>query len=163
MTRGPARAACGACIIGLALVAPPAAAQRAAAARPRPRPEARLDAMVARRGSAIHAGAGLEQPVGRYARLAGVLGAGAVVGGGPPVFSARAEALTRFVLDPLAEQPRSPYAAAGVSVRRERAATRAHLVALLGVQLRPRRGYVPSVELGFGGGVRLGVVLRRAR
>jgi hypothetical protein len=121
-----------------------------------------VDAIVARR-PAVHAGVGLEVPVSSYARAEGVLAAGGRFGSGGPVFSARADALVRFVLDPFVQLARSPYAAGGVSVRRERGDTRADLVALLGLQLRPRRGYVPSVELGLGGGVRIGAVLRRAR
>lgn len=157
------RALCAAAIVALAATPNAAAAQPPRVPGAGPRSEARLDAMVTGDASTVHAGLGLEQPLGRYARLAGVLAGGPVFGNSRATgFSARADALVRFALDPLAEQPRSPYAAGGVSVRRERSRTRGDVVALLGLQLRRRGGYVPSVELGFGGGVRLGVVLRGA-
>jgi hypothetical protein len=51
-----------------------------------------------------------------------------------------------------------------VGVRHEGdASARGYLLAVVGVEGRRRGAWAPSVELGFGGGVRLGVVLRRAR
>jgi hypothetical protein len=163
VTGGRARGLCAA-VVAFAIQSSAAAAQRVEPEGGRPRLEARLDAMLTGDASTIHAGVGLERALSRYARLAGVLAGGSVSGdGAATAFSARADALVRFVLDPLAEQPRSPYAVGGVSVRRERDQTRGDLVALVGLQLRRRGDHVPAVELGFGGGVRLGVVLRRVR
>ena len=145
------------------LVLSPFLAARAqeAATRPAPRGEARVDVIAASR-SMVHAGVGLELPVGSYARIEAVLAAGPRFGPGGPDLSARADGLVRFVLDPLARRTRSPYVGAGLSVRATPGSTEPNLVALLGLQLRARRGYLPAVELGFGRGVRLGLVLRRA-
>ena len=144
------------------VAAPGVSIAQRATARPKLRPEARVDAILAR-ASALHAGVGAELPVGNYARVEGVVAAGSRVGSQGPAASARADALVRFVLDPFVRLARSPYAAGGLSVRRELGETRGSLVALLGLQLPPRRDYVPAIELGFGGGVRLGLVLRRGQ
>lgn len=125
-------------------------------------PEARVDAIVARRAT-VHAGVGLDVPVSSYVRAEAVLGAGGYFAGGAPRFSTRAEAIARFALDPLAERPRSPYVGAGLGVRREGGRTRGDVLAVLGLQLRARGRYAPAVELGFGGGVRVGAVVRRVR
>jgi hypothetical protein len=166
--RAPARAllriARGVVIALLALLAlavphAPLAAQRADAARPR-QLAWRADAMVRGDHTTLHGGVGIGVPLSTYVRLETVAAAGALLGSGA---SARVDALARFVLDPFRQLARGPYAAAGVSVRREAERTRGDLVALLGVEGRGRQGYVPAVELGLGGGVRLGVVFRQAR
>jgi hypothetical protein len=162
--RAVRRAALAAAALALAPAAAPAQLpQLPAASAPRAvRPEARLDAIVSRRAT-VHAGVGLDVPVSTYVRAEAVLGAGSYFASGGPRFSARAEAIARFALDPLAERPRSPYVGAGLGVRREGGRTRGDVLAVLGVQLRARGRYAPSLELGFGGGVRVGAVLRRVR
>ena len=164
-TSHPGRAPFWLCV-ALALPAVPARAQvlGAPAADPAagPRPEARLDLIAASR-SVLHAGAGLDVPVSRYARVEGVVAAGPRFGPGGPTFSARGDAVVRFVLDPLVQLANSPYGGAGVSVRRDGGRTRGDVVAVLGLQLRSRSGVAPAVELGLGGGARVGVVLRRVR
>ena len=92
-----------------------------------------------------------------------VAGAGTLLADGGPRFSARFDATARFLLDPLRERPRGPYVGGGLSARREGGSTDGDLVLLFGVEGRARRGWAPSVEGGVGGGVRIGVVLRRAR
>jgi hypothetical protein len=121
-----------------------------------------VDAIVARRAT-VHAGLGLDVPVSSYVRAEGVVGAGSYFASGGARFSARAEAIARFAADPLAERSRSPYVGAGLGVRREGGRTRGDVLAVLGLQLRARGRHAPSFELGFGGGVRLGAVLRRVR
>jgi hypothetical protein len=165
--RATRRAALAAAALAMAPAAAPAQVpqlpQLPAASAPRAvRPEARLDAIVSRRAT-VHAGVGLDVPVSTYVRAEAVLGAGSYFASGGPRFSARAEAIARFALDPLAERPRSPYVGAGLGVRREGGRTRGDVLAVLGVQLRARGRYAPSLELGFGGGVRVGAVLRRVR
>lgn len=126
-----------------------------------PRGEARIDVIAASR-SVVQVGGGVDLPVSRYARLEAVLAAGPRLGAGGPEFSARADALVRFVLDPLVRLARSPYGGAGISLRHASGSTTPALVALLGLQLRTRGGYAPAVELGIGSGARLGIVVRRS-
>jgi hypothetical protein len=129
-------------------------------------PELRADAFTGDPWAA-HAGAGINVRLGWYARLALAGGVGAssredAAGERTSTTSGRVELMGRFVADPFRERSRGPYAAAGLVQRLERGARpRTRLTALLGVEGRPRGGWVPSLEAGFGGGVRVGVVLRR--
>jgi hypothetical protein len=142
--------------------------------RSRWQPEVRADAFTGR-PAAVHAGAGVALRLGYYARLAVVAGAGMSRGSdasggagdtraGGAHASGRVEVLGRFVLDPFREAARGPYAAAGLSQRLEQGlGPRTRLTAVLGLEGRPRGGWAPSLEAGFGGGVRAGLVLRRAQ
>jgi hypothetical protein len=69
----------------------------------------------------------------------------------------------RFLLDPLRQAPRRVYVGGGLGARVRDDLPRYFLLALLGVEGRPRAGVAPAAELGVGGGVRLAVVLRRTR
>ena len=133
-------------------------------------PELRADAFSGR-PAAAHAGAGIALRLGYYARLALVAGAGvsheaddASTGRlADTRASGRVELLGRFVLDPFREGARGPYAAGGLSQRLEAGLRpRTRLTAVIGMEGRPRGAWAPSLEVGFGGGVRVGLVLRRA-
>ncbi len=124
---------------------------------------ARLDVLLAR-STAVHSGVGAGVAAGTYVRLEATVGAGAVVAGGATHGSARVDLAGRFLLDPYAETRWGPYGGAGLTVRKDGGDPNAHafLLALFGVE-GPRRGSVyPAAEVGLGGGVRLGVVLRTA-
>ena len=124
-------------------------------------PELRADFLGARVG-AMQLGAGVAGPVGDYLRLGGDIGAGVAGGAGGPFLSSRADFYGRFHLDPRAESRWAPYLVAGGSFRAD-AGTRGRLYALaaVGAEGPASHPIVPAVELGFGGGVRAGVVLRR--
>ena len=133
-------------------------------------PELRLDGFGGDPWGA-QLGAGLGVRLGYNARLAIAGGVGrsyraadgAASGGSTSQASGRIEVLGRFVLDPFRESARGAYAAAGVVQRLEAGLRpRTRLTAVVGVEGRPRGGWAPSIELGFGGGARAGVVLRRA-
>ena len=134
-------------------------------------PEVRVDGFTSDPWAA-HVGAGVGLRVGYNARIALVGGVGASgdpdeadVGNDGNTFgrSGRIELLGRFVLDPFREQARGPYAAGGIVQRLEHGARpRTVLTAVIGIEGQPRGGWAPSLEAGFGGGVRLGIVLRRA-
>jgi hypothetical protein len=132
--------------------------------RPMPQWELRQDLTFASEPGA-HLGVGLNVRAGYYARLGAVLAAGAVrraddVWIGAP----RLDLTARFLLDPFGERTRAFYGGGGVSIV-QRAGTEANAVLHLVVGLEGRQGRIitPAVELGVGGGVRLGVVLRRTR
>jgi hypothetical protein len=125
--------------------------------------EARLDAIFAR-STAVQAGYGFSVPAGLYVRNGLVGGVGA---GGHGV-DGRIDILSRFSFDPFRENRWSPYAGAGFSTRFRSdrdGGTRGFLLAYLGVEgplpLGERTGWVPAFEVGFGGGTRVGVILRR--
>lgn len=120
-------------------------------------PELRLDA-YAGPPQAAHAGAGISAPLGTYVRF----GVAAGVGGGPQGPSGNADLFARFTLDPFREKRWAPYGVGGVSVRHGGSATWANLLLLAGLEGPAGRGFAPAVELGFGGGFRAGLILRRA-
>jgi hypothetical protein len=130
---------------------------------PRLQPEVRLETISTRHASVL-AMAGANVPWGYYIRTGVAVGAGAVAAGGVTRLAQRADLTMRFLLDPFAETPWGPYAGGGFTVRRdgsERAA--AGLLLVLGVEGRRGRRWTPSAELGLGEGVRIAVVLRKAR
>lgn len=178
---GRRSAALAALAVAGALAAAPLHAGLHAQRRPvsrAPGLEGRVD-LLAARATTVHAGAGVLWPVGRYVR------AGLVAGGGvtrrerageaglepvdESVGSARAEVVARFVVDPLADPfrpgPTRPrwllYGGAGGGVlvtRGDRPQTRVFVA--LGVAGPDQGGWRPALELGLGGGVRVGLALR---
>ena len=136
---------------------------RQASLSSRIRTEARADAFAARI-DALHAGVGLATDLGTYFRLAGIIGVGAADVGSEIVASGRAEILGRFVLDPLRQARWGVYGATGVVARYEESpGTRGYLTLLLGVELPSDRPRVTALELGIGGGVRIGIAIREGR
>lgn len=144
------------CLLGLAVVA--AEAQRPGGLQP----EARLDVLASRR-TALHAGVGVSAAVERYVRLELLAAAGASWRRGGAVGSARVDGVARFMLDPEFAAPWAPYAGGGIGARWDAGdGWRGVFIALLGVE-GPRWGsVVPFVEIGYGGGARVGAGLRKA-
>lgn len=125
--------------------------------------EARIDGIFSEQ-TAVHAGLGLSVPAGLYVRTGLVLGAGI----GRHGFDARTDLIGRFSFDPLRQSRWAPYAGAGVSARFNSTAdgeAKGYLLFFLGMEGPMPRGLttavVPAVEVGLGGGVRVGVILRR--
>jgi hypothetical protein len=126
--------------------------------------EVRVDGIFARSGG-LEAGYGLSVPSGIYLRTGLVVGAGA----GRHGVESRAEFVSRFSLDPFRQSRWAPYAGAGVSGRFRASAdggANAFLLVFLGLEGalpdRQPSGWVPAVELGLGGGARVGLIFRRA-
>lgn len=118
--------------------------------------EGRLDAFTGR-AWAIHTGVGVTTPLGTYVRFGVVGGIGAGAGG----VSGRTDLIARFTFDPFRERRWAPYGVFGVSGRYGEGSG-ANLVLLAGAEGPIARGWSPAVEAGFGGGVRIGVILRKA-
>lgn len=148
----------------LPLAVPPLAAQDELRATPLPQWELRADWIEAR-AAAAHLGLGVNVRTGWYARVGAALAAGAAEGpGGEWQSSRRVDLAVRFLLDPFAERRVGVYGGAGVSARWDGTAPGdARLLVVLGVEGRPVGGVLPSVEVGLGGGFRVGTVLRRRR
>ncbi len=141
----------------LCLAAAPALAQQSP---PQQRfdPEVRVDAILAGT-DAVHGGVGITVPLGNYVR------SGVVVAGGwsRDGASGRVDLFSRFHLDPFREHRWAPYGGGGISGRFDDARrTRVYLLAFVGLDGPVFGGAVPAVEAGFGGGARIGVILRRA-
>jgi hypothetical protein len=141
-------------------------------APPRLMPELRADVIAGDRAAA-HVGAGLQIPVGYYVRI-GLAAAGGVVLGEreAPVGSGgdsghrgsgRVDLLARFLLDPFRQSPYGLSVGGGVSVRADQG-DRARPVLLVAIDVEGRRsagGLAPALQVGLGGGVRVGLILRR--
>jgi hypothetical protein len=125
--------------------------------------EVRIDAFFAD-NSTVQGGGGGAWYLDRNVRLVLLAGAGSTFTGGVGEFSARADLLGRFVLDPDRTQKWALYGAGGIGLRYEAAPSwRGVLVALVGLE-GPKWGHwTPFVEAGYGGGVQIGFGLRRAR
>jgi hypothetical protein len=121
-------------------------------------PEFRIDGIIAR-VSALQVGAGVTMVAGTYVR-SGIVGA---LGFSRDGLSGRIDGIARFHFDPFRQSRWAPYGGGGISGRFDRiAGARAYLLLLAGLDGPVRNGMTPSVELGLGGGARIGVILRRA-
>jgi hypothetical protein len=129
-----------------------------------PRAELRVDAIVADSVTAVQGGIGVQIPAGYYARI-GIDGAlGADITNGHSELSGRLDLLARFLFDPFRQSRWALSGGGGVSLRaREGSNVRPYLVAVLDLEgPRSSSGVAPAFQLGLGGGVRMGVILRWA-
>ena len=151
-------------LLGVALA--PAARAQQAARRVLPPLELRADAIDARstRSGTLHAGAGVNIPLGSYMRLE-LDGAGGVTRReDADHHSGRGDALARFLLDPFAESPWGLSIGGGMSVLfADAARTHAYLVVIADLEAPRVAGVVPALQVGLGGGLRVGLVARAYR
>lgn len=126
-------------------------------------PEARLDAIIARR-TAVQPAIGSDIALSPEIRLELAAGLGASAGrGGAAGLSFRADAIARFLIDPTHAMRWSPYIGGGIGARYDRGPEWRGVAILVAGASGPRWGrWRPFVEAGFGGGVRLGFGVRRA-
>jgi hypothetical protein len=141
--------------------APRAAVLRGGGGAPSARvvPLVRAD-VLAGSATAVHASAGAAAALGTYLRLDASVGAGPEFDHGETRATVHGELLARFVLDPFRASGRGVHAAGGLAWWSR--SPHAVLVALVGVEGRPRSGWAPSIEVGLGRGVRVGLAARRA-
>lgn len=131
--------------------------------RPSKYAEYRADAILGN-GTAAQAGVGAVIPLGIYVRL-GVDGAGgATWRDGETRASGRVDVIGRFLLDPFREIPIGFSLGGGVSVPYVRGDehVRPYLATVLDIEGRFRGGITPAVQIGLGGGTRVGLVFRTA-
>ena len=128
--------------------------------------ELRADAIDPRstNSGTLQAGLGINFPLGSYMRLE-LDGAGGVTRREATTSqSGRADVIARFLLDPFAESPWGLSIGGGMSALfAEGTRTRAYLVVVTDLEA-PRVGrIVPALQIGLGGGVRVGVIARAYR
>lgn len=131
-------------------------------------PELRADVIVGHQPAA-QVGGGVQIPIGSYVRV-GIIGAAGrriddATSRAPATsrLDGRADVLVRFLLDPFRQTAYGLSLGGGMSVRVE-PGDRARPVLLVALDVEGRRsarGLVPAAQVGLGGGMRLGVVLRR--
>jgi len=125
--------------------------------------EGRIDALIAST-TGVEGGVGLSIPAGLYTRL-GLVGG---VGAGEHGWEGRTDLVARFSLDPFRQSSWAPYAGGGISGRYRTSVdggSDAYLLVYLGVEgplpFGQLKGWAPAIELGLGGGARIGVIFRR--
>lgn len=151
-------------LLALAAAPPRARAQAQLPPALHAQPEARID-LIAGAWPAVQAGLGVQVPVGYYVRV----GADAAIGMRTDAVSGsrmdgRVDLLGRFLLDPYRQSAIGFSAGAGLSARVE-PGERVTPVLLVAMEVEGRRrasGWAPALQVGLGGGARVGVVLRRA-
>jgi hypothetical protein len=131
--------------------------------RPRLQVEARADGVLAAT-SGVQVGVGANVPSGYYLRLGLTAAAGPAWRDARTIASGRLDVSARYLLDPFREIRWSLYAGTGLTARWDEVSRwRGYLLFLAGIEGPEHRGWTTALEAGFGGGVRVGVVLRRAR
>jgi hypothetical protein len=125
--------------------------------------EARADVVVARR-TAIEGGLSLVVPAGIYVRTSLSAAAGAANYPSGSALVGRAEIVSRFLLDPFREARYGLSIGGGVGATNigDGEKWRPYLAVVLDLELQRTARLMPAVQLGLGGGARLGVVLRRS-
>ena len=127
-----------------------------------PQPEVRADLLGAA-PYALQLGAGVNLGAGYYQRVELDAAAGARRRGGALVGTERADALMRLLLDPFGQRRWGLSLAGGVSLRYEAGdKVRPYLAGAVDLEGPIRHGVRVAYQVGFGGGVRVGVVIRRA-
>lgn len=148
----------GAALAALCLGLAPRAAR--AQAIP-PHPEVRAD-LLGPAPYSLQLGAGVNLGAGYYQRVELDAAAGARRRGGALVGAERVDALMRLLLDPFGMRRWGLSLAGGVSVRYEAGdKLRPYLAGALDFEGPIRHGVRMAYQVGFGGGVRVGVVIRR--
>lgn len=153
----------GVVLLGLLLCGSEARAQQAPPTYPTRalQPELRLDYFGAA-PSSVQAAAGGVLAMGHYVRLSGVLGGGPALDGSGAAL--RADIIVRFTLDPFRQSRWGAALGAGLSVRHDPGrGTRPLLALTADVDPPGHRAWQPSVQVGMGGGLRVGLGLRRTR
>jgi len=116
----------------------------------------------------MHAGLGVNLSAGTYVRLELVGAGGASWWPNGRHASARADAIARFAFDPFRERRWGLSAGGGLSARYDGEALdggrrwRALIALVLDLEGPRAGGVAPAFQLGLGGGVRAGVVVRGA-
>ena len=149
-------------LAGLALTMLPAPHAQAQELDTSIRPEIRADAIVSRGRTTVQGGVGVQIPAGVYARIGVDAALGADVANGTSALSGRLDIAARFLFDPFRQTRWGFSPGGGISLRAtERAGVRPYLLALFDLEApRTGNGLSPAVQVGVGGGVRVGVVLR---
>ena len=112
----------------------------------------------------LQGGVGVNLPVGSYARLELDGASGVTRRAAVNYHSGRGDAIVRFLLDPFAESAWGLSIGGGMSALfAEGARTHAYLVVVADVEAPRAGGMVPAVQIGLGGGLRVGLVARAYR
>ncbi|HEY2376867.1 MAG TPA: hypothetical protein VGH98_12890 [Gemmatimonadaceae bacterium] len=154
-------------LISLLALALPSRAGAQQASRPSFPPfELRVDAIDVSsvNSGTLQGGVGANIPLGFYVRLE-IDGAGGVTRSDSVNHnSARVDALARFLLDPFNDATWGLSIGGGMSAMfAQGSTTREYLVVVIDLEAPHVSGVTPALQLGLGGGARVGIVLRPYR
>jgi hypothetical protein len=125
-------------------------------------PEFRGDAIIAT-GTTVQGGVGVVVPAGVYARVGLDGGFGTRWHEGSSSSVGRVDLIARFLFDPIRENDVAFSVGGGLSTPIDGDGFRTpYLTLVVDVEGRRHGGYTPAIELGLGGGARIGFVLRRS-
>jgi hypothetical protein len=135
-------------------------------ARARASAEARVD-YLGPNPNTLHAGAGLNVPVGTYLRVGVIAAGGTSWDDARSGTSLRFDVIGRFTFDPFRERRWGLSAGGGLSVRYDHAVRgsrqwRPLLALVVDVEGRRLGSIAPALQLGLGGGARVGAIIRGA-
>ena len=133
-----------------------ALASSALQAQTHPQPELRLDVLGPAPYS-LQPGAGLTLAFGYYARVTAAAGYAVPRDTSAIADHWRGEVIGRFLFDPFRQHRWGVSIGGGLSVRR-----RAYIAALVELESPEMGGWMTALQAGSGGGLRAGVVVRRA-
>lgn len=119
-------------------------------------PELRLDVLGPRPYS-VQPGVGAIVPLGSYARVSANAGYALEPHANSIGDRWRADLLARVTLDPFRQQRWGLSVGGGLSIRRH-----TYVAAIVDLEGPAMHGMLPALQLGVSGGVRAGVMLRRA-
>jgi hypothetical protein len=132
--------------------------------QPPPYAEYRADGIFGR-GTSAQGGVGASIPLGIYVRLGIDAAAGAAWRDQTTRAAGRVDVIGRFLLDPFRETPVGLSFGGGVSVPYTDggARVRPYLTVVIDVEGRMHGPVTPALQVGLGGGTRVGVVLRASK
>lgn len=120
--------------------------------------------LVGRRDPSVELGVGVNLRTGSYVRAGALLAGGVGAHGGAAQPTARLDATIRYLLDPFSEGRWGLYGGGGLTVYRDaRNERRAAVLLVAGIEGARAHRWTPALEIGLGGGVRLGAVWRSRR
>jgi hypothetical protein len=159
MTRGPAPT-----ILAASLFLATHAGASLGQAQPGRFAEYRMDAILGD-GSTGQIGATAQLPLGYYVRLGLTGAAGLTRRGGMTATSGRLDVIARYLLDPYREVRWALSLGGGLSLPYVDGGRRVRPYATLVADLEgPRRGpFSPALQVGLGGGARIGLMLRSSK
>ena|SRR5436305_9971989 len=149
-------------VFSLLALAPNARASAQQARGSAPPLELRVDAIDVRSTErwTLQGGAGVNVPLGDYVRLEMDGAAGVTKRDSIHYTSGRVDAIARFLLDPFGETRWGLSIGGGLSALIAQSHANGYLVVVTDLEA-PRIGrVVPALQLGLGGGVRVGIILR---
>jgi hypothetical protein len=160
-------------LLGMTLVLPAILGAQPRLPHPPITAEVRLDTRISDH-SAIEGGGSVILPAGIYTRVAFTAAVGVSDTDSSSVGSARGEVIARFLLDPFRESRYGLSIGGGIGISNSEGLLtppkppdgirsvrwRPYLAVVVDLETKKTAGWTPAVQIGLGGGMRIGLALR---